>query len=268
MANEKGVPIRSLSRGIAVLQAINRSGSLSMMEISRASQVPYPTACRIIETLLHEGLVEREPARKRYRPTGLVQTLSQGYQGQARLVRTARAHIVELTRALGWPISLSTHVGHMMVIRDSTHQLTALTFSEYFPGYSMPILECASGIAYLANLPELDLQHMLATLRLLPEKVSAHELHLVEHGTLLREVRDQGYATRGNNRFTLDPGKTSSIAVPLFDGPGVVGALTLAFFSAATSMREAVATFVPPLQATARAIAAELAIPADTAIDG
>jgi IclR family transcriptional regulator, mhp operon transcriptional activator len=127
----------------------------------------------------------------------------------------------------------------------------------------MPILECASGIAYLAHLPDRDRQHILATLRLLPDKVSAHELHLVEHGEMLEEVREQGYATRGNNRFTLNPGKTSSIAVPLLGGAEVVGALTLAFFSAATSMREAVATFVPPLQKTARVIAAELATTAD-----
>ena len=45
---EKGVPIRSITRSIAALKAINRHGSLSMMEIAKASQVPYPTACRIV----------------------------------------------------------------------------------------------------------------------------------------------------------------------------------------------------------------------------
>jgi IclR family mhp operon transcriptional activator len=126
---ERGVPIRSLSRGIAVLQAINRGNSLSMTEIARTSEVPYPTACRIVQTLVYEGLIEREPARKRYRPTSLTQTLAYGFQGDAHLVEVARAHLVELTRTLGWPVSLSTHVGHSMVIRDSTHSLTALTFN-------------------------------------------------------------------------------------------------------------------------------------------
>ena len=73
---EKGVPIRSVSRSIAVLRAINQRGSLSMMEIARTASVPYPTACRIIQTLLHEGLVEQEPSRKNYRPTALVQSLA------------------------------------------------------------------------------------------------------------------------------------------------------------------------------------------------
>src|SRR3546814_10891445 len=34
---ERGIPIRSISRAIAVLQAINRGGSITMMEIARAS---------------------------------------------------------------------------------------------------------------------------------------------------------------------------------------------------------------------------------------
>src|SRR3546814_3186776 len=90
-----------------------------MMEIARASAVPYPTACRIVQTLLHEGLVERESARKRYQPTALVQTLAHGFQGHGALVEATRPHIAALTRDIGWPISLTTHVGSSMVIRDS-----------------------------------------------------------------------------------------------------------------------------------------------------
>jgi IclR family mhp operon transcriptional activator len=54
---EKGVPIRSISRAIAVLQAINRQGSMSLMGIAKTAEVPYPTACRIVQTLLFEGLI-------------------------------------------------------------------------------------------------------------------------------------------------------------------------------------------------------------------
>ncbi len=30
-------------------------------------------------------------------------------------------------------------------MRDSTHKMTALTFSNYYPGYTLPLAECASG---------------------------------------------------------------------------------------------------------------------------
>lgn len=58
---EKSVPIRAISRGIVVLQLINRQGSATLMEIARGARLPYPTACRIVQTLVHEGLIECEP---------------------------------------------------------------------------------------------------------------------------------------------------------------------------------------------------------------
>jgi IclR family mhp operon transcriptional activator len=251
---EKGVPIRAISRSISVLQAINRAGSLSMMDIAHASAVPYPTACRIVQTLLYEGLIEREPARKRYRPTALVQTLSHGFQDGGRLVTVARPHIVELTKAVGWPISLTTHVGHRMVVRDSTHSLTSLTFSNYYPGYTLPILECASGQAFLAFTSKEERLSILQTLRAIPENADSNALALFESGLLVEEIRANGYAGRGRNPYTNNPGKTSSIAVPIFDGEVPVGALTLVFFATAMRIKDAAEKYLGPLQVAAQAI--------------
>ena len=58
---ERGFPIRSVSRSIAVLRAINQGKWLTLMEISKAVDLPYPTTFRIIQTLTHEGLVVCEP---------------------------------------------------------------------------------------------------------------------------------------------------------------------------------------------------------------
>jgi IclR family mhp operon transcriptional activator len=147
---EKGVPIRSITRSIAALKAINRHGSLSMMEIAKSAEVPYPTACRIVQTLLYEGLIEQEPARKRYRPTALVQTLATGFQHDDELVRIARPHIVALTARVGWPVSIAIRVGREMMLRDSTHANSSLTFEHYYPGFTLPILDSASGKVSMA----------------------------------------------------------------------------------------------------------------------
>ena len=71
---EKGVPIRSISRSIAVLQCINGGGALSLTEIARVVKLPYPTTVRIIQTLMHEGLVACEPVDKKYRATCMVES--------------------------------------------------------------------------------------------------------------------------------------------------------------------------------------------------
>ncbi len=239
-------------------KAINRGKSLSLMEIARSSEMPYPTACRIVQTLLYEGLIEREPGRKRYQPTALVQTLSLGFQGDAHLAKVARPHIVDLTRRLGWPISLTTNVGHSMVIRDSTHALTTLTFSSYHPGFTLPVLECAAGLAYLSHIDDDARENMLNALKLVPRRVNLHMIELFENGALAEGIRRDGYATRGHNRFTRNPGKTSSIALPVFTDNGIAGMLTLAFFSSAMKMGVAIDRFIQPLTETAAAISPDL----------
>jgi len=75
--------IRTIGRAISVLQVINRHRSVSMMEIAKHTGLPYPTAFRMVETLLDLGIVERESTRKRYRPTRLVTTLSVGEEVQS-----------------------------------------------------------------------------------------------------------------------------------------------------------------------------------------
>ena len=256
MKNE--IPIRSLSRGIAVLQAINRSGSLTLTDLVRACDLPFPTVSRLVQSLMFEGLIEREPGRRRYRPTALVQTLAHGFQGDARLVKAARPHIVELTRMVGWPITLSTHVGHSMVIRDSTHAISALTFNEYFPGYASPMLESSAGLVHLAALGPRELADLLASLKRLDNPDWKLSIDLIESSDLLAEIRAQGYATRSFNRFTRNPGKTSSLGAVVIDGDKPIGAISLAYFASAMRMEEAIERFAPLMRTAATAISAEL----------
>lgn len=229
--------IRSISRALHVLQAINRHGALTMTQISQIVNLPYPTACRIVYTLVGEGVIERETSRKYYRSTALAQSLSCGYQAQARLVAIARPHIVKLTNETGWPVSIASRVGPVMVIQDSTHGLTALTFSDYHPGYSLPIASSASGMVYLAYTDPDERAHIIDQIKRtsLDESSAILTDHLQDNQFEI--ILEDGYASFIRNPHTKDPGKTSSIAVPLYRGDILIGAMTLVFFS--TSLRVA-----------------------------
>ena len=256
---EKLSPIRSISRSIFILQAINRSGTLSMTEIAHASDLPYATAFRIVQALVHEGLLEREPVRKRYRATALVHSLSQGYQSRNRLVTAARPHIVALTHAVAWPITITTRTGAVMIIRDSTHQLTSLTLNDYRPGYTFPILECSSGRAYVAFCDEGERQTIFKGLRTEPRLADCDLLRHYEAEATLARIRELGYATKDRNRFTEHPGKTSSIAVPIFENEDLAGAMTLTFFASAVSMAASIERYVDQMKTVARLIDTSLA---------
>jgi IclR family mhp operon transcriptional activator len=260
---EKGVPIRSISRSLAVLQAVNRLGSLSMMDIAAASRIPYPTACRIVQTLMHEGMLEREGARKQYRPTALVQTLSTGFQGSNRLVAIARPHIVEFTRRELWPVLVTTRVGNVMMVRDTTQELTSLSFAAHLPGHTFPLLDCASGRAYMAFAGEEERETILEGLREVDAGIDPHTFALFESGYLIEEIRRDGIATRGYNQFSGTPGRTSSIAAPIFYNGEICATLTLVFFSTAMKMPIAVNRFGAKLIEAARLISDDLARDAD-----
>jgi IclR family transcriptional regulator, mhp operon transcriptional activator len=255
---EKGVPIRAITRGLSVLQAVNRGGALTMMEIARSSRVPYPTACRIVQTLLHEGVIEREPVRKRYRPTALVQSLSSGYQDENQLVSVARPHIEALCAQLLWPISITSRVGAHMMVRDSTHAMTSLTLNNYYPGYTLPIMECSSGKTYMAFCSDEEREHLVDGLRTIEGAAEKMATLLLSNDRLLSEIRRDGYACQARNAYTANPGKTSSIAAPVFKGEQVAGAVVVIFFSVAMSMEKAIAQFLEPLKATAERISKQL----------
>jgi len=256
---ERSVPIRSVSRSIAVLQAINRGDWLTVMEISKAVDLPYPTTFRIIQTLMHEGLVVCEAGSKRYRVTALVQSLALGYADRGSLIEMARPRMVALTQQHAWPVSLTTHVGRSMIVRDSTHTLSSLTFCNYAPGYSLPLLECASGHAFLAHLSDDERLGLLAGLEAYERRTPLLDMFKTER--LVQNIRSNGYATWERNPHTQFPGKTSSIAVPVFEHGEVVATLTLVFFASALPMAEAVRRYVGDMRAAASDITAQLEAP-------
>jgi IclR family mhp operon transcriptional activator len=254
-ALEKG-NIRAISRGLDVLRAINQHRSLSMMAISKICGIPYPTAGRIIETLLAEELIEREPTRKRYRPTVKVKALSVGYQDVDELAHAARPHIEHLTRDLRWPISVCRRVGMSMMICESTHAIAPFTLNMYHPGYTMPIFGSSSGKVYLAYCNEADRGAIMQQLAELSQgslerinKALSKEIEL---------IRENGYGTYDRLRHTANPGKTSAISLPVMLHGKIQGTMTLAFFASSMTMRKAIDTFMPKLVQTAKVIEADL----------
>lgn len=250
--------IRAISRAIAVLQAINRWGALSLTEIARNAKIPHPTATRIVRTLIDEGLIEQEPSRKRYRPTALIQTLSCGFQNHDRLVTISRPHIVRLTRQIDWPISVVTRVGQAMVVRDSTSALTSLTFNNYYPGWQVPLLPSASGRVYFAHASPDEQQELLKQYRHNQQGIDQLTLREFESGSAVAKIRAQGYAAVTRTPYSANPGKTSSIAVPLFEREVLIGSLAMVFFANALSVPDAIDRFLTPLRETASQISREM----------
>jgi IclR family mhp operon transcriptional activator len=250
--------VRAISRALAVLKAINRAGSLTIMGVSTAAGIPYATAARIVDTLILEGMIEKEPDRKRYRPTALVQMLSSGYQIENKLVVSARPHIVALTQKLTWPVAVSTRVGVNIMVRDSTHSLTPLTFYVYHPGYTLPMIESCSGRAYLAFCSDDERETVLRGLKALRYGPNNPQPRWSDVTLMLAEIRQNGYAIHRRSRYNATPGKTSSIAVPAYAKGHLVGILALSFFASSLTMEEALAQYRDPLIEAGKRVSEDL----------
>ena len=78
--------IRSLSRGLDVLTLLNRRDSISASEFASELKIPRATVYRILETLTEKGMVYQHKADQRFRITGKVRTLSDGFTDEAHIV--------------------------------------------------------------------------------------------------------------------------------------------------------------------------------------
>lgn len=238
-ATTQSKTIRTVTRALRILRAVNGEHSLNVSEISIEAELPYATTYRILKTLANEGIVKKIDKGTSYQPTALALSLSCGYGYPLQLVNSARDHIVELTRQTNWPISISARIGSRMVIQDSTHALTTKTFSEYMPGYSLPILSSASGLAYLSALPNDQRSRLMGQISEEVDLAPATRMVRRNSTYYFNRINELGYASCIRNQHTKDPGKTSSIAVPIVYDGYVYGTLILIFFSKAVSVAEA-----------------------------
>lgn len=250
--------IRVIGRALEILRVINLRDSPSLAEIARTVDLPYPTVLRIVRALVEEGFVEREPSRKRYRPTAQVQALSCGYQSHDALVACARPHMEALTAIVHWPIGLATRSGDMMIVRDSTSDQTPLTFDDYYPGWQFPLLASASGRVCLAHMDGKALDALIRHVEATASHDEACMLRLFHDSGEAREIRKNGFAAISRLAHSSNPGRASSFAVPIFDGEDLLGTLFLVFFAAAMTMDVALATYLEPVLECARRIGKEM----------
>jgi len=252
---DKDQPIRAITRALMILKTINRLDSPTLTEISGATNLPYPTTFRIVQTLISEGMIEQEPFRKRYRATEQVKALSFGFQDDDQLLQAATTAMQNFTVQHLWPVTLSVRAGNRMMVKHSTHQLTSQTFTNYYPGYTLPLLECAAGRAHIAFCNDEERETVLGGFQTRASESSAMSLELITGSDLIEQIRAKGFAEYARTHHNATPGRTSAFAVPVLSSGKLKACLTLVFFAKAYSMEDALVRYLAPMQALASSIA-------------
>jgi len=248
--------VRSLQRGLDILQIVNQHNGLTVSEVAQRAGVPRPTAYRLLETLEGLGYVARDASSDGWRPTLQTKSLSSGFRDEDWVASIAVPMMIRLGRRLLWPLDLVTFRDYRMAVRASTHNMSPFSVDKGMVGRELPILETAGGRAHLAFVPPAEGEAVLTGLR---GRYGSENVDFQDDGPLeriLERTRELGlgYRIRGSvNR------KTMSLSAPVLLCERPVACLTIIWIASALKFEDALSEFRAPLLATARAMSEEMA---------
>jgi IclR family mhp operon transcriptional activator len=250
--------VQGLSRGLSILRAISLSpnGWASIADLSTATGLHRTTVRRMLETLQAEGYVRRSASDDSYRLNLKVRQLSDGFTDDEWISEVANPVLGELLQKVVWPSDLSTLDGDSMLVRETTHRFSPLSFHRAMIRQRMPILFTSAGRAYLAYCSDEERKQILQLLVAGNDEQANFARNRVLVMQMLEKVRRQGYAT--NEGEWSQQTKIAAIALPIRHKEHVLAAINIVFLKKAVGIPEAAERLLPHLQAAVEKIETSL----------
>ncbi|MCW2935520.1 MAG: IclR family transcriptional regulator [Actinomycetia bacterium] len=251
--------IEAIARGLDVIRVFGPGQPvMSLAAVATGSDLPRPTARRILLTLEQLGYVRQVSGSPGstggFELTPRVLDLGMSYVLARGLWEIARPHMEELVARTHESSSIAQLDGSdiVYVARVAVPKIVALRVTI---GTRFPALQTSLGKVLLAALSDREVADVLAE----PSRsgiAARWQPDAAERAVALREVRARGWALTDGE---LAPA-IRSVAVPLRDGDGkVIAALNVNAHAAETSLEKLTGEYLPPLLATAGAISADWA---------
>jgi IclR family pca regulon transcriptional regulator len=244
--------VQSLERGLAVIRAFgSEDPELTLSDVARRTGLTRAAARRFLLTLADLGYVRFDG--RLFALTPRVLELGYSYLSSLTLPEVAEPHLERLAAEVRESSSVSVLDGDEIVyvgrVPTSRIMRVSINVGTRFPAYATSM-----GRVLLAALPDGELEAYLgrADIRpLTPRAIASPEKLRAELG----RIRSQGWALVDQE---LEEG-LRSIAVPIHGRDGRVVAAVNVSAHAARSTKEAIRRdLLPPLQATAERIEADL----------
>lgn len=250
--------VRGLTRGLSLLNVLNRlDGGATVRQLAELTGLHRTTVKRLLETLKNEGYIRYSLSDDSFRLTIKVRELSEGFRDEQWISAFSAPLLGGLLEKVVWPTDITTLDVDAMVIRETTHRYSRLSFHRAMVGRRLPILQTASGLTYLAFCPENERTHILSLL----SQREGSEYQLARDPQRLHDkletIRQNGYGE--NNQNWQQEAKIAALAVPIHDEERVLGCLSLIYIGKAMAMEQAVEKYLPALQEVAQQIEASVA---------
>jgi IclR family pca regulon transcriptional regulator len=240
--------IEGLITGLAAITAFTDAVPLlTASELARRLSISRAAARRFLITLNHVGYAATDG--RSYWLTPRVMALGHSYLGSARLPRTVRPFLHEVTAEVNESSNLALLDGQDIVYAARAN-VARLMSTAIEPGTRLPAHATAAGQVILGNLPREQFERWLADARLTAYTSQTITTRKAFTAATVR-ARTQGYAAI-ESHFEVG---LRGIAVPLMDRQGnTVGALGISMAASTCPAPQAVALCVPALQRAARSL--------------
>jgi IclR family transcriptional regulator, mhp operon transcriptional activator len=256
--------IRSLTRGIEVLQAFQKSPICALHDLHMHTGIPKPTLLRILHTLEQAGVVSRRLADGRYRISINLTHLGPRQSRHERVAEAAAPVLDRLCKKVRWPSDLLVPANDHMVIAETsqTHSPFPINISRI--GQRINWLLSAVGRAYLASCPQQERERLVRRLSNSDKLVDQLARDPKRLNKILAETRERGYAIRdplhGTRAIGSPPGDeiVAAIAVPLLGRARVYGSINILWIKSAFTIEEFSNRYLDDLREAAAEIAETL----------
>lgn len=184
--------VQSVDRAVALLNAISASApeGRSAADLAADCGLNRATAWRLLATLEHHALVERDPVNNRYEIGFSISRLA-ATAGVGSLVRRAHGTLERLSRETCETANLA--VAQRLGLTYVDEVAPAAVLSARWLGRHVPIHATSAGKAFLAWLPGSEVESLLDSP--LPEYTDTTRTDHDELLAELAEIRRQGYSS-------------------------------------------------------------------------
>lgn len=204
--------IQSLDRAVALLEAITANpGGSSAPELAQECAINRATAWRLLATLEHHGLVDRDPHTHRYSVGFTISRMATSASLDG-LVRRAHQHLERLSEATGETANLA--VPQRLGLTYVDEVTPPVVLSARWLGQQVPMHATSAGKTFLAWLTENEAEAMLAS----PLAEYTDTTH-TDHGALRKELANihaRGYGVGIGELET----RVNGVAAPILDERG------------------------------------------------
>lgn len=227
-------PVQSVTKALAVLEMVNRSGLISVRDIHMRTGIPKPTVVRLLQTLAAAGYVAQDEKTRGYQVTSAVNYLSSGFHGAPLVIEVARPFADELTRKIVWPCAVCMLDLDAVVVNYSTIPNSPISPFHASLGRRLSLGGRALGRAYVCFCPTNE-QRILRTVMQASEDPENSKMSDDAFDRMVAQARTAGFAERSPE---LEPRTSGTIAFPIRLGDRVLATFGVTYFRSAVAQTQ------------------------------